>query len=97
MPCFHDLCASLCMNVIQGTKASLRQWNRLLDAVVTINKYNKSTIDHSIYIKVLSGGTLSYLIVFTGDVLNTTNKAAFSELRNVFKNTLEESKIKLYP
>ena len=37
-----------CMNGIQGTKPSGRQWNRLLDAVVTIIKYNKSTIDHDI-------------------------------------------------
>ena len=37
-----------CMNGIQGTKTSGRQWNRLLDAVVAIIKYKKSTIDHAI-------------------------------------------------
>ena len=42
-----------CMNGIQGTNLAGRQWNRLLDAVVTILKYKKSTIDHAIYIKVL--------------------------------------------
>ena len=76
------------MNVIQGTKPAIRQWNRLLDAVVTINKYNKSTIYHAIYIKVLSGGTVSCLTVSTDGVINTTtNNAEFSELRKFFKNT----------
>ena len=41
-----------CMNEIQGTKPAGIQWNRLLGAVVTILKYKKSTIYHSIYIKV---------------------------------------------
>ena len=45
--CLHN------MNVIQGTKPAGRQCNRLLDAVVTIFEYKKSTIDHAIYIKVL--------------------------------------------
>ena len=39
-----------CMNVIQGTNTAVRQWNRLLDAVVTILEYKKSTIDQAIYI-----------------------------------------------
>ena len=39
-----------CMNGIQGTNTDGRQWNRLLDAVVTIIKYKNSTIDHAIYI-----------------------------------------------
>ena len=47
--------------------------NRLLDAMVTIIKYKKSTIDHSIYIKVFNDGTVSYLTVSTDDILNTTN------------------------
>ena len=38
------------INGIHGTKPSGRQYNRLLDAVVTIIRYNKSTIDHTIYI-----------------------------------------------
>ena len=62
-----------CMNGIQGTNPSERQWNRLLDAVVTILKYNKITIDHTIYINFITGGTVSYLTVSTDDVINTTN------------------------
>ena len=61
------------MNVIQGTKPYGRQWNRLLNVVVIIIKYNKSTIYNSIYIKVFSDGTLSYLTVYNDDVINTTN------------------------
>ena len=61
------------MNVIQGTKPAVLQCNQLFDAVVTIMKYDKSTIDNSIYIKVFSDGTVSYLTVSTDDVLNTTN------------------------
>ena len=41
-----------CMNGIQVENPSGRQLNRLLDAVVTILKYKKITIDHAIYIKV---------------------------------------------
>ena len=37
-----------CMNGIQGTKPTGIQWNRLLDVVVSILKYKKSTIDHAI-------------------------------------------------
>ena len=61
------------MNGIQGTKPAGRQWNRLLDAVVKIIKYRKSTIDHAIYIKVLSDGTVSYLAVYTDDFISNTN------------------------
>ena len=74
------------MNGIQGTKPAGRHWNRLLDAVVTIIEYKKSTIDHAIYIKVFSDGTVSYLTVSTYDVLNTiNNENAFPELKRVFK------------
>ena len=77
------------MNGIQGTKPSERQWNRLLDAVVTILKYKKSTIDHAIYIKVFDDGTVSYLTVSTDDVLNTTNNEnAFPELTIFLQRTL---------
>ena len=62
-----------CMNGIQGINPAGRQWNRLLAAVVTILEYKKSTIYHAIYIKVFSDVTVSYLTVFTDDVLNTTN------------------------
>ena len=79
-----------CMNVIQGTKPDGRQWNRLLDAVVTILKYNKSKIDHAIYIKVFADSTVSYLTVSTDDVLNTNNNEnAFPELARVFKEHFE--------
>ena len=74
------------MNGIQGTEPSGRQWNRLLDAVITILEYKKSTIDRAIYIKVFDNGTVSYLTVSTDDVLNTTNnEKAFPELKRVFK------------
>ena len=43
-----------CMNGIQGTKPDGIKWNRLLDVVVKILKYNKSTFYHSICIKVFS-------------------------------------------
>ena len=61
------------MNGIQGIKPSGIQFNLILDSVVTILKYNKITIDNTIYIKVLSDVTVSYLMVSTDDVLNTTN------------------------
>ena len=78
------------MNGIKGTKPAGRQWNRLLDAVVTIIEYKKSTNDHAIYIKVLDDGTVSYLTVSTDDVLNTTNNEnSFPELTRVFKDHFE--------
>ena len=73
------------MNVIQGTKPAGRQWNRLLDAVVTIIKYKRRTIDHTIYIKVFTDGTVSYITVSTDDVINTiNNETAFPELTRFF-------------
>ena len=78
------------MNIIQVTKPSGRQWNSLLDVVVTIIKYKKSTIDHAIYIKVFTDGTVSYLTVSTDDVLDTTNnETAFTELRIFFEEYFE--------
>ena len=78
------------MNGIQGTKPSGRQWNRLLDVLVTILKYEKSTIDNAIYIKVFDDGTVSYITVFTDDVINTTNNEnAFTELTRLFKEHFE--------
>ena len=50
-----------CMNGIQGTKLVKRKYNRLLDEMVTIIKYNKTTIDNDIYIKVFTDGTVPYL------------------------------------
>ena len=78
------------MNGIQVTKPSGRQWNRLLDAVVIIIKYKKSTIHHAIYIKVFYDLTVSYLTFSTGDILNTTNnETEFTELRRVFEEHFE--------
>ena len=71
------------MNGIQGTKPAGQQWNRLIDAVVTIIKYKKRTIDNAIYIKVLSDGIVSYLTVSNDYVINTTNnETSFPELTN---------------
>ena len=61
------------MNGIQGTKPAGRKCNRLLDAVVTILKSKKSSIYHSIYIKVFTYVTLPYLTVSTYYVIDTTN------------------------
>ena len=79
-----------CMNGIQVKKPAVRQRNRILDTVVTIIEYNKSTIDHAIYIKVFDDGAVSYLTVSTDDVLNTTNNEnSFPELTRVFKEHFE--------
>ena len=37
-----------CINIIQRTKIVVRKWSRLVDVVVTIIKYKKSIIYHSI-------------------------------------------------
>ena len=39
----------------------------------SILKYNTSIINYAIYIKLFSGVTVSYLTVFTDDVINTMN------------------------
>ena len=78
------------MNGIQGIRPSGRQRNGLFDAVVTILKYKKITIDHDIYIKVLYDGTVYCLTVSTDDVLNaTSNETAFTELTGVFEEHSE--------
>ena len=75
-------------------KPSGKQWKLLLDAVVKSFKYKKSTIDYDIYIKVLSDGSVSYIMVCTYDILNNTNnETAFYDTRRVLK---EEFDIKLY-
>ena len=78
-----------CMNLIQGTKPAGIQYNRLLDAVVTIIKYKKSIIDHDIYINFFIDGTVSYLTVYTYVLNNTNNKTAFPELTRVFTEHFE--------
>ena len=78
------------MNGVQGTKPAGRKWNILLDAVVVILKYNKITIDHAIYIKVFTYGTVSYITFSTDDVINTTNSnTEFTELTRVFEEHFE--------
>ena len=75
---------------MQRTKPAGRQWNRLLDAVVKIIKYKNITIYHAIYIKVFTGGTVSYLTVSNDGVLDTTNnETSFPELTRVFKEYFE--------
>ena len=54
--------------------------------------YKKSTIDHAIYIKVFTYGTVYYITVFTDDVFNNNNnnnEKAFPELTRVFKEEFE--------
>ena len=78
------------MNGIQVTEPAGWQWNRLLYAVVTIFEYKKSTIDHAIYIKFFSDGTVSYLTVSTDDVINANNnETSFPELRRFFEEQFE--------
>ena len=75
---------------IQGKKTAGRQYNQLLDAVVTILRDKKITIDHYIYTKVLYDGKLSYLTVSNDDFINTTNnKTKFTELRRVFEENFD--------
>ena len=62
-----------CMYGIQEKNPVGIKWNRLLDAVVTIRKYNDSTINHAIYIKFFTDDTVFYPTVSTDNVLNTTN------------------------
>ena len=57
--------------------------------MVTILKYNKNTIDHSVYIKVFSDVKASYIIFSTDYILKTTNnETAFTELTRVFEEAL---------
>ena len=78
------------MNGIKGIKPAGQQCNRFLDSVITMIKYKKSTIYHSIYIKGLPDGTVSYLIVSTDNVLNATNNETSSpELIRVFEEAFE--------
>ena len=70
--------------------------------MVTIIKIKKITIDHSIYIKFLFDGLVSYLTFSNYDVLNTTNnKTAFPELTIFFEEHFEmkvqEGSVPKYP
>ena len=78
------------MNAIQRTKSDGRQYNRILDAVVTMIKYKEIKIDHDIYIKLFTDGTVYYLTISTDDVLNNTNNGnGFPELTRVFEEHFE--------
>ena len=49
-------------------------------------KYKKRTIYHAIFIKVFSDGNISYLTVYTDDIMNTTsNDTDFPETRKLFQ------------
>ena len=51
--------------------------------------YNKSTIDHAIYINILLDGSVSCLTFYIDDVINATNnETVFPELRIVLKDIL---------
>ena len=64
-----------------GEESAGQQYNRLLNAVVTTMDYKKITIDHVLYINLLSGGTVYCITVSNDDVLNTTNnQIPFTEL-----------------
>ena len=53
-------------------------------------KFNKTTIDHEISIKVFSDGTVSYLTVYTDGIFNTTNNdTAFPEPQRFSKESFE--------
>ena len=54
--------------------------------MVTILKYRRRTIDHDIYIKFFTDGTVSYLTFCTDYVINNTdNETEFPELTRVFE------------
>ena len=58
--------------------------------MVTIIKYNKSTLDCAICIKFFTDGKVSYIKVSTDDFINNTNNEnAFPELTGVFKERFE--------
>ena len=63
--------------------------------MVTILNYDKSIIYHTIYINVFSDGTVSYPMISTDNILNTTNiKTAFTKiiivLEEAFHNKVQE-------
>ena len=74
------------MNGIQRTKPSKQQRNQLLDTVVTILKYKKSTIYRAIYIKFFYYVTVSYITVSTDGVISLANNVIeFIELGIFFE------------
>ena len=92
------------MNVIKGKKLVRQQRNRIIDAEVTIIKDRKITIDHAIYIKLLSDGSVYFIFITVSnyDVFNTiNNETAFTELTRVFEepfeNKVQEGYVLKYP
>ena len=78
------------MNGIKVKNPKGLQYNGLLDAMVTVTKYEKIIIDNAIYIKLFSYITVYYLKVSTDDILNNTNnKTYFPELLKVFKGSTD--------
>ena len=78
------------MNVNQGIKPDRQQQNWILDAAVTILKYEKRKTYHDIQIKVLSDVTVSCLTVSNYDALDTTNnETSYPELTIVFEENFE--------
>ena len=58
--------------------------------MVPIIEYKKITIDHAIYIKVFTDGTVPYITVSTDNVLNTTNnEKEFPKLTRVLEENFE--------
>ena len=58
--------------------------------MVTIMKYKKRKIYHTIYIKVFSDRTVSYLTFSPDDVTKTTNnETEFTELRRFFEENYQ--------
>ena len=55
-----------------------------------ILKYNKSTTDNAIFIKVFSDGTVFYITVSNDHVFNSTNnETEFTEIRRVFEEDFD--------
>ena len=77
------------INDIQETKPAGRQWNPLINSVIKIIIYKKSTIYHDTSIMISSYVTVSCLTVTTDNVLNIDhNETTFTELRRLLKNIL---------
>ena len=71
-------------------KTAAQQYNRLLDAAVTIIKYKRIQIDPDICTNVLYDVTVSYLKISSGYIINTTNnETEFTELRRVLEEYFE--------
>ena len=74
------------MNGVKGGNQQEENW------MVSLTQWLQSTntIYHAIYIKVFYDWTVSYLMVYTDDDLNTTNNETyFPELRRVSEEAFE--------